>query len=324
MYTKEQLHTMIEEYIGSLGFPEEPRGLYAPIAYTLEEGGKRVRPQILLVACGLYSDTIDNALPMAGAVEVFHNFTLLHDDIMDNAEVRRGKSTVHKKWGHNTAILSGDAMVIYAYSLMEKLPAELLPRLLGEFNKMAMEVCEGQQYDMDFEKREDVTLDEYKEMIKLKTAVIFGAAAKMGGIIGGAPAEELDILYRFGLELGLAFQVQDDYLDTYGTPDVLGKSIGGDIIEGKKTFLTITALNEAGGATARAMLSTFKDDSLPEQQKINRIRTIYDSLDIPEVTREVIKGHLNNASSLLDRLSVSEDKKTTFRGMIETLDNRNK
>lgn len=324
MYTKEEIHTMIEEYIASLGFPETPRGLYSPIVYTLEEGGKRIRPHIMLVACGLYSEKPEQALPMAGAVEVFHNFTLLHDDIMDNADVRRGKSTVHKKWGRNTAILSGDAMVIYAYSLIQEMPPQLLPQLFSEFNKMALEVCEGQQYDMDFEEREDVTLEEYTEMIRLKTAVIFGAAAKMGGIIGGAPEKDLEILYRFGIELGLAFQIQDDYLDTYGTPDMLGKAIGGDIVEGKKTFLTITALNEAGAATGRAILATFKDASLPEQQKINRVRTIYDSLDIPDITRDMIVRRLDNATVELDRLSADESKKAVLRQVIETLADRNK
>lgn len=305
-------------------FPDRPRELYAPISYALEEGGKRIRPLLVLMTHGLYSGNTEEALPLAAAVEMFHNFTLLHDDIMDNADMRRGKLAVHKKWDSNAAILSGDAMVICAYGLLRQMPEKHIPVLLDEFTKMSLEVCEGQQYDMNFENREDVTLEEYKEMIRLKTAVIFGASAKMGAVLGGAPEKDSEALYRFGVELGIAFQLQDDYLDTYGTPEVLGKAIGGDIIESKKTFLTITALNEAGGATRRAMLATFKDSVLPEEQKINRMKTIYDSLDVPGITRKVISRHIENASAELDSLSVDESEKAELKDIINTLAVRNK
>ncbi|MCC8036283.1 MAG: polyprenyl synthetase family protein [Rikenellaceae bacterium] len=322
MHSREELSSRIEKYIAELSFPENPLHLYAPISYTLEEGGKRLRPLLTLIVCYLYGGDIQKALPCAGAIEVFHNFTLLHDDIMDNADIRRGKSAVHKKWDANTAILSGDAMVIYSYHLLQKSPAHLLPQLLADFNTMALEVCEGQQYDMDFESRDDVTLEEYESMIKLKTAVIFGAAAKMGGILAGAPEGDLKFLYDFGTELGLAFQIQDDYLDTYGTSELLGKQVGGDIEESKKTFLAITALNEAGAATRRALVSTFADRKLPLAHKIGRVKTIYDSLDIPRITRKVVAKHLDCASELLDHLSIEDP--APLRQVIRALEDRNK
>ncbi len=315
---------MVEKHIASLGFPAEPRNLYEPIIYTLEEGGKRLRPVILAICCEMFADDPRRALDVAAAVEVFHNFTLLHDDIMDNAEIRRGKSTVFKKWGHNTAILSGDVMMIYAYRLLEKCPDELLPRIFGEFNRMAVEVCEGQQLDMDFESRDDVTLPEYENMIRLKTAAIFASAAKMGAILGGASEQDCETLYRFGLQLGLAFQIQDDYLDAYGTPEVLGKAVGGDIAESKKTFLTINALSEAGDATRRALIATLKDSNLPLAHKIGRIKTMYDSMDIPAITRDIVSQHLANASIELDRLSVEAERAAGLRQLLEALEDRNK
>lgn len=324
MFTKEELSQKIENYIGRLPFPGEPTELYSPIQYILEEGGKRIRPLLLTIVCDIYGGDVDGALPCAAALEVFHNFTLLHDDIMDNADIRRGKPTVYKKWGENCAILSGDAMVIYSYYLLAKSSGEKLPALLDEFNKMALEVCEGQQYDMDFQSREDVTLEEYLNMIRLKTAVIFGAAAKMGGILAGAPPKDLGILYEYGTELGLAFQVQDDYLDTYGTSEVLGKQVGGDIAESKKTFLAINALNEAGAATRRALLGTFADRSLPLSHKISRVRTIYDSLDIPRMSRKVVDKHLGRASELVGELSAGAERSAPLCGLIQSLADRNK
>ncbi|MCD7970517.1 MAG: polyprenyl synthetase family protein [Alistipes sp.] len=324
MHTSQQLTQLIERYIAGLTFPEHPSHLYAPISYTLEEGGKRLRPMLLLTVCDMYGGPVEQALPCAGALEVFHNFTLLHDDIMDNAELRRGKSAVHKKWNHNTAILSGDAMCIYSYHLLQQSPPALLPRLMAEFNKMALEVCEGQQYDMDFQFREDVSMEQYNDMIRLKTAVIFGAAAKMGGLLAGAPEKDLDLLYEFGTELGIAFQIQDDYLDTYGTSEILGKQIGGDIEESKKTFLAINALNEAGAATRRALLATFADHKLPLPHKIGRVRTIYDSLDIPRITRKIIGRYLENASGLVARLTVDEQTASPLYGIIQSLADRNK
>ena len=324
MYTKEEISARLNEYISSLEFPAEPERLYAPIAYSLEGGGKRLRPMVTLMAGNIFSGDLGKVLLCAGAIEMFHTFTLLHDDIMDNANMRRGRPTVHKKWNENVAILSGDAMVISAYKLLQQAPPELLPGIMHEFNKMAIEVCEGQQYDIDFEGRDDVTLDEYMDMIRLKTAVLFAGAAKIGAMAAGAGERDCEGLYNFGLELGLAFQLQDDYLDTYGTEETLGKRIGGDIEEGKKTFLTVNALREAGDATRRAMLATFRDSTHPLAQRISRIRTIYNSLDIPDITLTAIESHLRAASAALDTLSVDSIKTEPLKGLIYTLRNRNK
>lgn len=323
MHTKEQLLGLFEDYLSSIRLPEQPEELYAPVSYSLLDGGKRIRPMILLTVAEILGAKVEDAMPCAGAVEMFHNFTLLHDDIMDNADVRRGKSSVHVKWGRNAAILSGDAMVIYSYKLLQKTRPEVLPAVLAEFNKMALEVCEGQQFDLGFESRGDVSMDEYINMIRLKTAVLFAGSAKIGGLIAGASEKECELLYNFGLELGIAFQVQDDYLDTYGTPEMLGKNIGGDIEESKKTFLTITALNEAGGATRRAMLSTFAE-KLPLEHKMNRLKTIYNSLDVPEITRAEVAKYLGNANAALEKLAEGNRDIIPLCQMVESLANRNK
>ncbi len=324
IYAREQLSEIIEKYIAALPFPAEPKELFAPISYSLEGGGKRIRPLLVLMGANVFSDNIERALPCAGAIEVFHNFTLLHDDIMDNAAMRRGKPSVQKKWNHNTAILSGDAMVIYSYTLLQQTSYEILPKVLHEFNKLALEVCEGQQYDMDFESRNDVTIEEYMNMIRLKTSVLLAGAAKIGAIAGGANDADCDILYRFGIELGQAFQLQDDLLDAYGMEETLGKTVGGDIMEAKKTFLTINALNEAGGATRRALIATLQDQHLPLQQKIGRVKTIYNSLDIPEITRTVISEHLTRATEALDTLTVEPARTEALRELVQMIRNRDK
>ena len=236
MYTNEQLQTLIENYLAQTEFPAEPELLYAPIAYSLSGGGKRLRPMLVLLAHAVFADNVQQALPAAGAVEVFHNFTLLHDDIMDNAAIRRGKPSVFAKWGQNVAILSGDAMLIYAYRLLCGLPADKLPQVLATFDDMALEVCEGQQYDMDFEKKQKVSVVEYMHMIELKTSALLAGSVLIGALLGGASENDCRKLRRFAIELGLAFQLQDDLLDSYGD-ERLGKAIGGDILEGKKTYL---------------------------------------------------------------------------------------
>jgi len=255
----------INAEIGKLDWSREPKGLYEPIGYALAAGGKRIRPTLALLGakavCGDRFDTsIENAvLPAALALEVFHNFTLLHDDVMDKAEVRRGRPTVHVKWNENTAILSGDQMLIEAYKLLSHVPAEKLPKVLDLFNKMATEVCEGQQLDVDFEKRNDVTIAEYMEMIRLKTSVLLATALQIGAYIAGGTDEEQQALYDFGINLGLAFQIQDDYLDCFGNPATFGKAIGGDIREGKKTWLWLTAsLKEHGTQTVEDVLREYE------------------------------------------------------------------
>lgn len=255
----------INAEIGKLDWSREPKGLYEPIGYALAAGGKRIRPTLALLGakavCGERFDTsVENAvLPAALALEVFHNFTLLHDDVMDKAEVRRGRPTVHVKWNENTAILSGDQMLIEAYKLLSHVPAEKLPKVLDLFNKMATEVCEGQQLDVDFEKRNDVTIAEYMEMIRLKTSVLLATALQIGAYIAGGTDEEQQALYDFGINLGLAFQIQDDYLDCFGDPATFGKAIGGDIREGKKTWLWLTAsLKEHGTQTVEDVLREYE------------------------------------------------------------------
>ncbi|MBQ8307209.1 MAG: polyprenyl synthetase family protein, partial [Alistipes sp.] len=275
MQTNDQILAQFENYLGQIDLPKEPELLYAPIEYSLSGGGKRLRPLLLLLACEAYGNHYKPALSAAAAVEVFHNFTLLHDDIMDHSPLRRGKPSVVARWGENVAILSGDAMLITAYRLLSATPAPNLARLMEIFNTMAVGVCEGQQYDMDFEQRKKVSVVEYMRMIELKTSVLLAGSAMIGALIGGASEEEARKLYKFAIELGMAFQLQDDLLDSYGD-EQLGKPIGGDICEGKKSYLMITAMSRATSEEDRETLrSTHLDESLAREEKIARIRAIY-------------------------------------------------
>ena len=313
MPTNEQLLDIFENYLAQTEFPAEPERLYAPIRYSLSGGGKRLRPMLLLLACGVFSDRTDHALPAAAAVEIFHNFTLLHDDIMDNAAVRRGKPSVHARWGENVAILSGDAMMICAYRLLSGVPADKLPRILAMFNTMAVEVCEGQQYDMDFEQKPKVSVVEYMHMIELKTSVL----------LGGASEEDCRKLYRFAIELGLAFQLQDDLLDSYGD-ERLGKAIGGDILEGKQTYLMITAMSRADEPAREILRHTYKDDTLCDGEKIARVKAVYDRLEIPRLTEQQITVRFERALALLDTLSVDAARTARIREFAVGLMNRKK
>ena len=303
MQTNEQLLASIENYLAQCEVPAEPERLYAPIRYSMAVGGKRLRPMLVLLACGLYTDNLRPALPAAAAVETFHNFTLLHDDIMDHALVRRGKPSVYAKWGENCAILSGDAMLISAYQLLAQSPEALLPQLLRVFNDMAIQVCEGQQYDMDFESKPKVSVVEYMHMIELKTSVLLGGAAMIGALLGGAPEEDCRKLHRFAIELGLAFQLQDDLLDSYGD-ERLGKSIGGDILEGKKTYLMITAMSHADEADREVLRSTAQNPALTDAEKIAAVKAVYDRYDVPRLTEQQISIRFERALSVLDKLSV--------------------
>lgn len=312
MRTLEQLLTSIENHLAQTELPAEPELLYAPIAYSLSGGGKRLRPMLLLLAAELFGEEVPGALPAAAAVEVFHNFTLLHDDIMDNAAVRRGKPSVHAKWGPNVAILSGDAMLICAYRLLQGVPAGRLPQVLAVFNRMALEVCEGQQYDMDFERRLKVSVVEYMHMIELKTSVLLAGAVEIGALLGGASEEDCRRLRRFAVELGLAFQLQDDLLDSYGD-ERLGKAIGGDILEGKKTYLMITAMSRADEATREELRRTYADAALSDAEKIARVKTIYDRLDVPRLTEQQIGLRFERALAMLDGLSVDPARTQMLR-----------
>lgn len=300
--------TDINKAIESLVWDKEPRGLYEPIAYTLASGGKRLRPTLALIAAeaivngGLINgDVIDHVMPAALALEVFHNFTLLHDDVMDRAQVRRGRPTVHVKWDDNTAILSGDQMLIEAYKLLSDVPADKLPKVLKWFNEMATGICEGQQYDVDFEHASQVSIDDYMMMIEKKTSVLLAYAMKIGGYIAGANESQQEALYQFGLHIGLAFQIQDDILDVYGDPKTFGKAIGGDICCNKKTFLLLTAMERADGET-KAELLQWMMASGKDTEKIAAVTAIYNRLGVREAGEAVIEQHTSKALQQLDRL----------------------
>lgn len=305
-----QLQQQVEKAIANINWVQEPTGLYQPIDYVLSLGGKRIRPVLTLLACKLFSDDEKQALSTALAVEVFHNFTLLHDDVMDRADTRRGKPTVHKKWNDNTAILSGDAMLIKAYQLLQQAPADKLPVLLDLFSKTAIEVCEGQQYDVDFENDLAVQLPQYIEMIRLKTAVLLAAALKMGAIIGGASQQDADALYHYGINLGLAFQLRDDYLDSFGDPAVFGKKIGGDICCNKKTFLMITALQTASEEQRKELLQWIGcTDATCHEQKIKAVLNIYQDLQIDIRCEEAIRAYFEKSVGSLKDVQLSDNKK---------------
>ena len=323
MQNNEQLLSVIENYLAQTELPAEPERLYAPIGYSLSGGGKRLRPMLVMLSCGIFSDDIQQALPAAAAIEMFHNFTLLHDDIMDNAAVRRGKPSVFARWGQNVAILSGDAMLICAYRLLSGIPAHLLPQVIATFNEMALEVCEGQQYDMDFERRTKVSVVDYMHMIELKTSVLLAGAAVIGATIGGASEEDCRKLRRFALELGLAFQLQDDLLDSYGD-EQLGKAIGGDILEGKKTYLMVTAMSRADEATRDVLRHTYRNDRISDAEKIATVKAIYDRLDVPHLTEQQISLRFDRALGILDTLSVDNARTQQLRAFAESLMGRKK
>ena len=324
MFTIEQLQQKISEEINKVDFSSKPASLYEPIKYTLEAGGKRIRPALVLAACNIFSEDIENAIPVALAFEVFHNFTLLHDDIMDNSPIRRNKETVHVKWNDNIAILSGDAMMIKAYGFLNYLPANLLKEIFPVFNKTALEVCEGQQYDMDFETTENVSEKDYLEMIKLKTSVLIAASLKAGAICGGANKTDADLLYNFGLNIGLAFQLQDDLLDVYADTDVFGKQTGNDIITGKKTFLLINAMEKANDETLKELNNLISDRKIDKQEKVAKVTYIYNSLGIKELTEGEIYQFHNKAINSLNSLSVGKGKKEVLLSFADLIMKREK
>lgn len=293
--TENHIDSITRELFENLRFTEEPRGLYDPLRYMMEIGGKRIRPRLCLLAYSLYKDRFDESiLSPAAAIEVFHSFTLIHDDIMDKADVRRGVPTVHRRWNDNTAILSGDVMSIESYRLIAKAPAEVLPKALELFSKTAVEVCEGQQYDMDFEDLESVPMDDYLKMIGLKTAVLIACAAKMGALIAGASEKDCELLYRYGYDLGLAFQIADDWLDTYADPEVFGKAIGGDIVNNKKSWLMTRAFEKIGDRRGELLDAMAMPVSTEEEKeaKIAAVKAIYAELGVgEEAKKEIIRLH---------------------------------
>ena len=309
-------------YLESIKWVSEPRNLYEPIDYILKLGGKRMRPILTLMAADIFSGGYEKAMPAALAVEVFHNFTLIHDDIMDDAPLRRGKATVHEKWDLNTGILSGDAMLILAYQYFENYEPIVFHKLAKLFSKTALEVCDGQQLDVDFETRNDVTIEEYINMIRLKTSVLVAAALKMGAIVVETSEENADLIYDFGLNLGLAFQLQDDYLDTFGDPKTFGKQIGGDIIENKKTFLYLKSLDIASEEDKNA-LSVFYNQNLTENSiKIKEVTHIFEKNNIPVLIKEQIKSYTEKSFDTLNAMDITEKNKESLKNFGLWLMNR--
>lgn len=292
---------------------KEPRNLYDPMVYILDLGGKRVRPVLVLMAAEIFGSDYRRALDAALAIEIFHNFSLVHDDIMDDAPLRRGKKTVHEKWDVNTGILSGDAMLIKAYQLFENYNGETFGELAKLFSKTAIEVCEGQQYDIDFETREDVSIGEYLKMIEYKTAVLVGASLKMGAIVAGASKENKEKIYEFGRLLGIAFQLQDDYLDAFGDPKSFGKQVGGDIIENKKTFLYLTTIDTAAAKTALQLEHLYSINPPDSGAKVETVKSLFESSGAAELTRKEIEKYTEKAFRVLEGLEISEEKKTLLR-----------
>lgn len=310
-------------YLENQNFDKEPANLYQPIDYILELGGKRLRPILTLMTADIFDVDYKLALPAAMAVEVFHNFSLVHDDIMDDAPLRRGKITVHEKWNVNTGILSGDAMLILAYQYFENYQPKTFRKLAKLFSKTALEVCEGQQYDVDFETRNDVTIPEYLKMIEYKTAVLVAAAMKMGAIIAQTSKENSKLIYDFGLNLGLAFQLQDDYLDAFGDPETFGKQVGGDIIENKKTYLYLKALEFSTVEDRKTLTELFSVRAEDNTNKINIIKELFNSTGAAKATQKAIEEFTLRAFETLEQIDIPKDKKAMLKDFGENLMSRN-
>jgi len=324
MRIQKELLDLINIALEQVDLDKKPTKLYNPIRYVLSIGGKRIRPVLCLMACELFDDHIENAIKPALALEIFHNFTLLHDDIMDNAEKRRNEECVHIKWDENVAILSGDAMQLLSYQILNQIPEKHLKECLELFTKTAIEVCEGQQFDMDFETQDEVLIEEYMQMIHLKTAVLLATSLKMGAIIGGASKEEANLLYNFGIETGLAFQLKDDLLDVYGDALTFGKKIGGDIVSNKKTFLLIHALNKADQVTLEKLHFWLKKDTFIPEEKIKAITEIFNQLGIKDLCLEEIERHQKLAFETLRKIAVSDTRKKSLAELANELMDRTK
>lgn len=307
MFSIDYFSEIIEKAIADMELPVAPAGLYEPIRYTLDGGGKRLRPVLLMAAAEAFGMKAEKVVKQALGIEMFHNFTLLHDDVMDNADVRRGRPTVHRRWNSSTAILSGDAMLTLATRLMADCPDGKLRGVLDLFNTTAMEIYEGQQYDMDFESLADVRVEQYLEMIRLKTSVLLACACRLGAMLADADEESCEAIYRYGELLGLAFQLKDDYLDTYGDPALFGKEIGGDIINEKKTWLWINAMNEDCERMQRIL-----DKKLTDYLKIKEIKEVYDSLALPERSHKLIESYVMQAIGELDKAQLGHEARDFF------------
>lgn len=314
MKSIESYHSIFQQYLDKNTFTQAPQELYDPVNYILSLGGKRLRPLLVLMGCDLFDGTLSKALPVAMSVEIFHNFTLLHDDIMDAAPLRRGKPTVHIQYNVNTGILSGDVMLIYAYHFLAQVKsANKTAKLINIFNKMAMEVCEGQQFDMNFETRNDVTITEYLRMIELKTSVLIAAAFQMGALLGGASDAVAEKLYEFGRHVGIAFQIQDDILDTFGDPEKFGKKVGGDIAQNKKTFLVLKSYELANATQRHDLQQLMTTTALDEKEKIDAVKNIFKVLKIREEAETLMNQYLKIAFENIDQTPLSIEKKNYLK-----------
>lgn len=322
MFTASELLDIVKGHIAGLQFTRTPKGLYDPVSYVLSLGGKRIRPVLMLMAYNLYREDVKSILQPATGIEVYHNYTLLHDDLMDRADMRRGKATVHKVWNDNVAILSGDAMLVLAYQFMAQCASEKLKDVMDLFSLTALEICEGQQLDMEFEQRKDVKEDEYIEMIRLKTSVLLAASLKIGAVLGGASKEDADALYDFGVNLGLAFQLKDDLLDVYGDPLRFGKNIGGDILCNKKTYLVIKAFEHANTDQEALLNDWFTRETFDPQEKIAAVTRLYNEIGVKTLCENRIVEYSKRASESLNRVNVPAENKQELETMMNELMHR--
>jgi len=313
---------MINDYIANMPYTRKPEALYEPIKYVLSMGGKRIRPVLMLLSYNMYKDDPETILSSACAIETYHNYTLLHDDLMDNADMRRGKMTVHKKWDANTAILSGDSMLVLSYQRMAQCDTTKLKQVLNLFTETALEIGDGQQYDMDFETRNDVTEDDYIEMIRLKTSVLLACALKIGALLADAPADDAENLYRYGEQVGIAFQLQDDFLDVYGDPKVFGKKIGGDILCNKKTYMLINALLMANDSQRAELNHWIESKNYDPQDKIIAMTKLYDEIGIRHLCEEKVNYYFQQSLRYINKVKVDDSKKGELRQFVLSLMNR--
>lgn len=323
MLKSEEVLSIVNEAIQSLPFNRQPTSLYEPVRYVLSIGGKRMRPVLMLLAYNLFKDNPQSILNQACALETYHNYTLLHDDLMDNADLRRGHETVHKRWNANTAILSGDSMLVLAFQQMAQCPEDKLKAVLDLFTETALEIGEGQQYDMDFEHRMDVREDEYIEMIRLKTSVLLACALKMGALLADASADDADLLYKFGEQIGLAFQLQDDFLDVYGDTKVFGKAIGGDIVSNKKTFMLINAFLRANEQQRAELHRWVEATEFDEQEKIAAVTRLYNEIGIDTLTQERIDHYFKQGLACLEAVKIDAERKEQLTAYVYKLMKRN-
>ncbi len=324
IYAPDEILSQVNNALEALPYDRRPQSLYEPVKYVLSLGGKRIRPVLMLLGYNMYKEQPQDIMMQALAIETYHNYTLLHDDLMDNADLRRGHQTVHRRWDANTAILSGDSMLVLAYQRIQACDARHLPQVMDLFTETALEIGEGQQYDMDFETRNDVTEDEYIEMIRLKTSVLLACALKIGAILGDAPAADADLLYKFGEQIGLAFQLQDDLLDVYGDEKVFGKAIGGDITSNKKTYMLINAVNRANPVQRKELMGWINAKTFNRQEKIAAVTRLYDEIGIRQLCEKKINFFFEESKKYLEKVGVPNERKEQLRRYTNEMMHRDK